>query len=288
MEQNAVDGYSPLTPPSAEIAQAYLDQDAAVRARREDHLDRRELARFGLAEAVVLPLYLTAMLFTIRESTTPPGVLMLIAALILWMQLYGERRESLGLRATSAGAMGRGPIVVVALLAVSLGVGVALELARIDYPWPLRLVPGAVALVVLVPPSIRELRSAPPRRITQRATFTPAARWATAGVGAVLSFGIAAIGSSDALIAATAVLLVLLSIGAWWFVGTVGSRVPVLGALWRWPQWAAFGVAGGGLIAAAVTAASGQPAAQGIALVAAVACAAVFAAAALIGAPDER
>mgnify|MGYP001611595603 CR=1 FL=1 len=288
MEQTPIDGAAPPAPPSAEVAQAYLDRDAAVRARREDRLDRRELARLALAEAIVLPLYLTGVLFTVGESTAAPAVLMLVAVFVLWMQLAGERRESLGLRAGSGGSWGWAPRVFVVILVASLAAGIGMQIAEIEYPWPLRLLPALIALSLLGPPALRELREAPRRAISERQTFTPAARWATTGMGVVLGLGIWAVGAGDSLIAVGMTMLVLLSICAWWFVGSVSGRVPVLGARWRWPQWAAFAVAGLALVAATFSVSGAHPGAHAIALLAAVVCVAAFVVAAVIGAPDER
>ncbi len=240
MEQRPMSGHDPLSPPTADTARAFLDELGVVVERREALIDRRRMARLACAEAVVLPVYLTIMMFSFGQSFSSP-FMMIVALLLLWIQFSAELRENYGgqprLRGTTQWMyLGFGLTAV-----LSVVVGVWLQIVGVEISTLARFVPGIALLAVFGGRALRDLRDAPEALPNEHDSFTAGARYATAGLGVVLGLGVWATAANESIVVVLAPLAMLLLL-TWNVTAYVSSRLPALGAIWRWPQWTAFTV----------------------------------------------
>lgn len=286
MEQKSLDGAAPLAPPASDVAQAYLAEATAVREPRELRIDRRGAARLALVEAAVLAGYLTAVMLSLGTSPGSLAVLILVGLFSVWSQLVSERRESYGFTSRGVGSSPTSAAVFGALILVGVGGGVVAQATGTALPLWLRLLPGALVLVVLGGMAVRDLRSAGPAPLAEDPpSFTPAARWATFGLGVLVGFGVWAATQTDPLIPAAAGLILLLAVIAWWTATQVNARLPSLGAVWGAAPWAAFGVASTLLVAALIWMLMAGTVPAGLGAAAGAVCVIAFAIAAV---PDGR
>ncbi|MCK3768388.1 hypothetical protein MZK47_01710 [Microbacterium aerolatum] len=241
MDQKPVGSEAPLTPPTAYVAQAYLDEIGAVVERREAHIDRRRMAWLALAEAIVLGVYLTVAMFGFGPVDDSSRFIVILVLLFIWIQLSGELRESYGGQARRVGASQWLLIALAILAGLSVGVGMWLQLTGATMPFIVRLVPGIVLFVVFGSIALRALLRAPRALPRESMPFTRRARRATVGLGVVMAIGVgttAVQGPFGSLFALCTMVLIL----GWGIAAYVGGAVPALGAIWRWQQWTALAV----------------------------------------------
>ncbi|WP_341975122.1 hypothetical protein LTA6_003476 [Microbacterium sp. LTA6] len=258
MEQKPLSAAEPLEPPTADVAQAYLDEVDVVATRREERIDRRGIAWVALAEAAALAVYLSVMMFGFGSSSSS-SFITLIALLLVWIQLSGELKESFGfqsrLRRTERWAYALFGFVAVA----GVVVGIATQIVGADIPFVLRLAPGGLVLLVFGGLAVRDLRRARPAVLRRaRAPLATVARNFTLTIGAVFGIAIAITSVAYSVPASLfSMALILLMLG-WWIAVQISDRLPALGAVWYWPQWAAF-VLGWAVFACAVLVQFRQP-----------------------------
>lgn len=241
MEQKHVPGQLPLEPPSADIAQRYLDAAQAVAGRRERAVDRRSLAWLQIVNAVVTAVFITAASLVIRRGVGLDYQVVLFTFLV-WSQLTSgmAQRNGMQWRITRSRWL---VIVAGALLMVG-----ALTLAGFvafdrSLPGFLAFVPGAVILAglggygaVQLARSSGDLRPSP----AVRAPLTRPVRVGTILLG--LALGAMAIVSAapEGAIQSVVVLLIALMILAWILAARSDFGLPAIGAAWRWPHIVAF------------------------------------------------
>ena len=245
MDQQARRSAEQQTPPSAEIAQAYLEQADALHARREQRIDRHGLARLELVSAIAWAAFysLSLLLTWSRGEPSPAAPLAVLALLLVWLQLATEKRESYGVRRAPQRSR---RLVARSFDALAVGlfsVGLVLNMADVNYPWALCLIPGVLVLVGPGGTALRDLRASEALPAEQHPPLTLVARAATALLGMLIGSAVWAAPHPDQVIAALAGLAVMLILAAWFFVRHVVDGAPALGELWSWPQWLAFALA---------------------------------------------
>ncbi|WP_300264824.1 hypothetical protein [Microbacterium sp.] len=249
MEQRPAPGQQPLDPPTADVAQVYLDEIEQVRDRREKHIDRRRLAWFSLTDAVALSIYITIAAFAIG---TPPGVsfLVLIAAFLVWLHLALERREGDGTYGTPlSGERSVAVWFAILLILVVVG-GVVLGSFGLRPPWTVRLVPGLLALAVFGVPAVRQLQQSMPLSQALR-PLSSGERWMSVGVGVFFAVGAGVVMAEfDELRVPIVGAAMCGCVVVWWIAARISDRLPVLGAVWSRSQWGAFGIGAVALAAA--------------------------------------
>ncbi|MGM7678018.1 hypothetical protein [Microbacterium sp. A94] len=253
MEQRPVDGHDPLAPPTADIAQAYLDELSAVQSRREEHVDRRGAAWLALAEAITISVYVTIAGFAIGMTSANSAFLIVLALFLLWTQLGNERREELGginrSRArTWVAGIGIGALMIIFLLGRLVAALVGGEIPLVIY-----FLPGLIALAVVGVPAVRDIRAFRPvgEQPRHRHLTTPE-RWATVTIGVIMAGSIWVLGVGSELLILTLAPVLMFAYLAWWVAGRISERLPVLGAVWAWPQWLAF-ILGGVAVTATIS-----------------------------------
>ena len=187
MEQKPVDGYEVLAPPSADIAQRYLDEAAAVATRRERKVDRRALAWLQIVNAVATAAYLAVLAFALRADSVLASQT-IVFSFLLWVQLASGMAQRSGMQrrlswSTWPALLAGGLLVATALVVFGFAV------------WA----PGFPAIGVLIPPAlvlvglggygaVQLARASgdvrPPRSHPQ--PLSPVVRWGTILVGVAL------------------------------------------------------------------------------------------------------
>lgn len=252
MEQKPIAAAQPLDPPTPDMARAYLDEAAAVGQRREERVDRRALARVSLIESFVLAGYLTTMMFGFGTPAASSSFIVLVGLLLLWVQLTGELRESYGFQPRLRFQQGWGRIVVLVIIAGIVLSGVALQLGGLTMPSTLRFVPGVLVIAVFGTIALRDLRRAGPASPSRsRAPLSASARVATAIIGVAVGVTIWVTATADALVVSWFAMVMMFGVLGWWIAMQVSTRLPALGASWRWPHWGAF-LVGWGVLAVLV------------------------------------
>lgn len=246
MEQRPIPGQEPLAPPTADVARAYLEEIGLVHARREERIDRRRIAWFSLADAVVLSIYVTIAAFAIGEPLVGSSFVVLIAVFCIWMHLALERRESYGASGPPISKTRSVAIGFVVILMVVVVSGFVISFIGLALPVPVRVVPGVLALVILGVPAVREIRRSPRWvQSVQRWPLSGGTRLMTVGLGVLMAGGALAVAADpEQLWGHFLGLTLIVSYLAWSVAARISDRLPALGALWAWPQWTAFAVAG--------------------------------------------
>ena len=287
MEHAPAAGEQPLDPPDAATAQAYLDELPGVRQRREVVLDRSRLARLSLVEGVALAVFLGTLLWTDllgRAAGAPSSSAFgLLAVLFLWNGLCLGIRERYGAR---QGPRGVPRVLGLVLFIAATLWAVVLIFAGTAVPAWWRIGPALLALASGVWPAIALSRSGsgtPRPPAPAHAVMTRPGRGATLVVGALLSVtavvtgGVSAgdtLASNLALVCGTIAILAIALCSRMGFVSE-------LGAMWRPPQWIAFGAAAILIAAVMVLASASPPGALMLGLAAAGAVLALFVTASL-------
>jgi len=245
MEQQPVAGSAPLPAPSPDTATAYLAELERVRDRREGRMDRRALAVASLIAAVVLSVYVGIACFSIGVGSTNSSFMVVLALFLLWIQLITEFRESHGALGSPFTRRHPAAMVIVIVLIVVIIAGIAVSAFGADVPVPVRLIPPVLALLVIGIPALREFRRSTPRESASRPrALTRSERLSTIGIAVIVSMSIWILGAGDFLVITIFALVVLIGLLAWWIAGRASERLPAVGAVWAWPQWSAFALAG--------------------------------------------
>ncbi|MGM7697197.1 hypothetical protein [Microbacterium sp. A84] len=252
MEQRPIDGAAPLNPPDSETAHAYLDELNRVRARREERIDRHALAVFALINAVVLSVYVTIAIFTIGVTQANSSFLVFLALFLLWVQLGTEYREGHGASSSSLSSSRAVTLSIVAVLIIVVVGGLVVAVVGVELPVVARLIPGIVALCLMGIPAVRDIRRSVRREAAARRGLTRSERWETIVIGAIVaaSVWVLAIGNPFAVLGFA--MLLMCGYLAWWVAGRITERLPVVGAVWAWPQWLAFALGGVAVVAVIV------------------------------------
>lgn len=246
MEQRPIEGAAPLPVPDTEIAQAYLDEVSVVRARREAGVDRRGAAWIGLVNAVTLAVYITVIAVGIGEPSASSSFISFVGVYLLWIQFANERRERYGVIGYGVSSRWVIAIVLGVILVVALAVFFIAGIVGAEIPFFVRLIPGALTLVVLGAPALRSiLRSPPADAPVHRLRLSSGARLVTIMIGTMMALGVCVLSVGDEVLRPLFGLLLMLGIIGWWIAARVSARVPALGVVWAWPQWAAFATSGG-------------------------------------------
>lgn len=287
MEQRPIPGHDPLAPPTADVARAYLDEIGTVVQRRESLIDRRRMARLAGAEAIVLAVYLTVMMFSFGKSVGSP-FMMIVALLLVWIQFSAELRENYGGQPRLSGTSQR------VYLAFGLGAVLAamvviwLQIVGVEIPVLARFVPGIALLAVFGGRALHTLHRAPQALPDDRDPFSTGARYATAGLGIVVGLGVWATASGESMLAAILSPFVMVLLLGWSIAAYASSKLPALGAIWRWPQWSAFALGGAILVAVMLLAMHTDVITVPLGIVLAVSIAVLFAVVAFAGGRDVR
>lgn len=288
LDQRPIPGHEPLARPTADVARAYLDEVGAIEHRREAVIDRRRMAQLACAEALILAVYLTVMMFGFGNASVSSSFILLVALLLLWIQFSNELKESLGGQPRMSGTAQRNYLVFGLLVVVAVMVGVGLQIAGVEIPVGARFMPGAVLLLIFGRRTLRDLRSASPALPRERDPITTGARYATAALGALIGAAVWAAASETGAFSSIVALCVMLLMLGWGFAVYVSGRLPALGAIWRWPQWTAFALGSGALIAATFVTVPSGAFTSALVVAVAVCIAALFVAVAFIGGRDDR
>lgn len=241
MEQTPVQGQEALAPPSADIAQRYLDEAAAVVHRRGHVVDRRALARLHIANAVITAAYLVAMAAALRGDAGGTSQVILFSFL-LWGQLVSGMAQHSGMQwrltASRWPLLLAGGVLIVAALIVFGFVVWDPEVPAVGI-W----IPAALVLFGFGGYGAVQLARAsggphPPR--SHPAPLPRGARWGTVLVG--IAIGVLAMRGSapDGVLTSVLMLLVVLMLVAWMVAARTEMGLPTVGASWRWPHLAAF------------------------------------------------
>ncbi|MEV7798213.1 hypothetical protein AB0O14_03930 [Microbacterium foliorum] len=243
MEQKPVQGQEALAPPSADIAQSYLDEAEAVVHRRGHVVDRRALAWLQIANGVITAVYLVAMAAALRGDRGGVGASqVIIFSFLMWGQLASGMAQRSGMqwRVTRSRLLllVSGAVLTVAALVVfgfvvwdpefpAFGIWIPAALVLIGY--------GGYGVVQLA----RTTRDARPPRV-KPAPLPRGVRWGTIGIGVAVGM-LAMLGSSsDGMLTSALLLLVVLMLFAWIVAARTEMGLPAVGASWRWPHLVVF------------------------------------------------
>ncbi len=245
MEQKPIHGHEAIAPPSADVAQRYLDEADAVKHRRGRVVDRRALAWLQIANAAVTAVYLVALVTAIRgHGGVTPQVF--VFSFLVWGQLSTgmAQRSGMQLRLTWS----RWPILLAGgALTVVVLVVFGFAVFYPGFPEIGVWIPAVLMLVGFGGYGAVQLALAsgdprPPRSMPK--PLPRAMRWGTICVGVALGV-MAMLGSApDGVLASTLLLLVVLMTFVWLVAARSEMGLPAVGASWRWPHQLAFAAAG--------------------------------------------
>lgn len=244
MEQKPVQDQELLAPPSADIAQKYLDEADAVAIRRERSVDRRGLAWLQIVNALVTAVYLTALAVAIRSDVSGTYQVILFGFL-MWGQLASGAAQRSGMQWRMTWS--RWPVLMAggALLAATL---VIFGLVAFDPDFPVigMVVPAALVVLGFGGYGVVQLvrASADVRKsLVVRTRLSPGARWGTILVGVAVGLLMMLGSAPDGVLTSILILLVVLMLFAWIVAARTEMGLPAVGASWRWPHLVIFGAA---------------------------------------------
>lgn len=243
MEQKPVDGWEVLEPPSVDIAQKYLDEADAVATRRERAVDRRALARLQIVNAVATAAYLAVMTLVLRGDNGLASQTILFSFLV-WVQLASGIAQRSGMQRRFSWS--RWPEVLAGVLLVAVVLVVfCFAIFAPGFPGIGALIPSALVLFGLGGYGAVQLVRAsgdvrPPH--SHPRPLSRVARWGTILVGVAIGALTLLASAPDGVLASVLVLLVVLVLVMWMFAFSTDLGLPAIGASWRWPQLAGFGV----------------------------------------------
>lgn len=243
MEQKPVQGHERLPPPSADIAQRYLDEADAVEIRRERSIDRRALAWLQIVNALVTAVYLVAMAAAIRGDGGGTYQVILFSFL-MWGQLASGMAQRSGMQWRMTPS--RWPLIVAGGLLLTAAL-VIFGLVAFDPDFPVigMVIPAALVVIgfggygaVQLVRASHDARTPP----AERTRLPRGARWGTVLVGVAIGV-LTMLGSApDGVLTSACVLLVVLMLLAWMVASRADMGLPAVGASWRWPHLVAFAV----------------------------------------------
>jgi len=234
MEQRPEPGLAPYEPPTAAVAQAYLDESARVAQRREQHIDRRAAARLLLAEGITFAIYLIVLMLVFPPAEGV-NIIVIVAPFIVWTQLVTMLREEYGYQRRGREQRMRTAVMLI-LLAVVIG-SLGTLMLGVDIPVALRFAPGVLCFVLYGLLAWGEWRHATAERIVRkRAPFDRGARLTTACIGIAVGAIVACVATPSALIANVVNLLVMLALVVWLSASmlTQGSQIAVAWGPFLW------------------------------------------------------
>ncbi len=259
MEQRPIEGAAPLPAPSSEIAQAYLDEVNAIRARREAGVDRRGAAWVGLLNVMTISVYVTVVAFSIGEASASSSFITFVGVFLLWVQLANQRREGYGVIGYGVSPRWVVLTVLCVVLLVALVVFFLSGIIGVGVPFLVKLIPGVLVLLMLGWPAVRGILRSPPADVSiEQVRLSSGARLATVVIGAMMTVGIWVLSVGDEVLHPFFGLLLMLGNLGWWIAARVSERMPALGAVWAWPQWTAFAMSGGVIAAILLVQVSGD------------------------------
>lgn len=244
MEQTPMRATEPLEPPAADVARAYLDEAESLEERREARIDRRMLGWLHLTDGLVVGALFSAALFVMRSDASQAHLwLLVLVALIIWMEFAGQVRDRLGVRLPWFRSWS---LPYLAVFIPTLVIAWALP----TIPQPsllLVLAPIGISVVVFGVLAARQWRRARAQNQSsmrdETEPFTRKAAVATVAAGVILAALVIAAGVSEQT-GATIALVLLCVLLVVTIATRTGSWVPVLGRVWLRPQWAALIIAG--------------------------------------------
>ena len=234
MEQRPEPGLEPYEPPTAAVAQAYLDESARVAQRREQHIDRRAAARLLLAEGITFAIYLIVLMLVFPPAEGV-NIIVIVAPFIVWTQLVTMLREEYGYQRRGREQRMRTAVMLI-LLAVVIG-SLGTLMLGVDIPVALRFAPGVLCFVLYGLLAWGEWRHATAERIVRkRAPFDRGARLTTACIGIAVGAIVACVATPSALIANVVNLLAMLALVVWLSASmlTRGSQVALAWGPFLW------------------------------------------------------
>lgn len=241
MEHQPVQGQELLAPPSADIAQRYLDEADAVAIRRERSVDRRALAWLQIINCLVTAVYLTASAVAIRSDVSG-AYQALLFGLIMWGQLASGAAQRSGMQWRMTWS--RWPVIVAgaALLAAAL---VIFGFVAFDPDFPVigMVIPAALVVIGFGGYGVVQLIRAsgdvrrPP---AARSRLSRGARGGTVLVGVAVGLLMMLGSAPDGVLTSILLLLVVLMLFAWVVAARTEMGLPAVGAAWRWPHLVAF------------------------------------------------
>jgi len=248
-EDSRVEG--PSRAGGADDARAALDALSGISRRRDEVLDRRRLGWILLFDAIVPTVAFASWILSegLRDASVSmrsiPTLAMLVIV-ILWDQLSRGLRERYRARSALRGVARTVQNVLSGVGAGILLLAMVFTLSRGEAPVALVVI-GSVILISggiwAACTMMRDARGAPRKPPADHALMNVAGRIATfffgLGLGSIAVVGpwSAARGGFEVLAVIPAVLALLIA-----GVGRFVNAVPELGAMWRPPQWIAFGL----------------------------------------------
>lgn len=245
IDQRAVQGHEPLSPPDAALAQRYLDHAGEITSRRERAVDRRALAWLQIVNAVATAGYLLVFAVVMR-SVAHVEVQALAFVFLVWTQIVAGISQRHGMQRRLSRA--QWPMIVAGSVLGAAAL-VVLLLSAFDPAFPEIgvVIPAAIVLVAFGGYGLILLRRAssdprPPR--PARARLDRSARAGTALVGIGIGAIIALMAAPDGVLRSAILLLILLMLIVWMCAMTSTFGLPAIGETWRWPHLSAFALGG--------------------------------------------
>ena len=238
MEQKPVQGQEALAPPSADIAQRYLDEADAVEERRNSQVSTRLQAWTTLIGAAVVFLFVTSNIGLLRlgESSTVPLLVVLMAASAQIISGVAERGGAQ--RRFTRGRWLYYGAIALCVLGVLVSAVLYITVGD-DASFLLLAGPAWSACLILVGIGLVQLwssRHAPRARPDGPTAFRVPARVTTFVLGLVLAAAVVAVGLGDPLLSSVVTILA----GAGLITVSIAARsdwgLAYLGEVWRWPQ----------------------------------------------------
>lgn len=237
MEQRSEPGQPAYQPPSAQLARQHLRERDDVAQRRAAHIDRRATARMLLLDGVVFALGTTVLLFLFPLSLSAAMPLML--TLLSWSVLAGSLRDRYGYLPRGREARVRTAVMLTLLVAV-FGV-IAAVLAGVEITAWVRVLPGAVGLILFTVLAVQEWRrDVPARKVTrQRAPFDRPTRVVTAAIGLAFGGSVVLVGAEWEALAYLVYAVVMCGFVIW-SVKVMSGTAPAVGAAWGPRAWSLY------------------------------------------------
>lgn len=238
MEQKPTGTAAPLTPPTADVASAFLDEAGFVARRREERIDRRMLGWLHLIDGAVVGAILSAVLVSMQSSSPMRQVpLLAVAALAIWMECASELRDRTGLRQSWFRSWSLPYLIVfVPTMVIAL-------VPPGDQPSAFFVVlPLVISLVAFGTLAMKQwqiargdehVEPADPERFTGRVAIS------TAAFGVLIGALIWAVGLEDPIAGSTVALVLMCVLLGLTLAQRTWTWMPGLGQAWRWPQWTA-------------------------------------------------
>ncbi|GAA3925832.1 hypothetical protein [Microbacterium soli] len=221
MEQTPAQGAAPLDPPSAAVAQAYLDESARVTERRETWIDRRAAARLMLAEGVGLGVYLVVLMLVFAPAEGS-NVAMLLVPFLIWTRLAMTLREEYGYQ--RRGREQRARTIAVIIIVVMIVGALSTLVLDVDIPFAVRFIPGVTTFGLFGALAWGEWRRASGESVSRTPpSLDRSSRLVTIGIGLGLGATIPCITAPGEIVSLLVSMAVMLALVVWMLVETAGA-----------------------------------------------------------------